>query len=527
MTRTLRRLALATAAAFVCSASPALASEISLGRTPAPPSAVLNDGSHALTFNADIAFLGSTPDRYTVNVVRYEPSSSDCFDPGNTQASWFTQRNVSLAGYNGSTFSTGAQNIIVPAGSQQFRYCLNVTYYQAGQALFSSRAGVAFDVAQATAAVNLVSYEDLNGDGNRQGNEPGLSGWRWQTGSPAADGVNRDTTLFTTTADGSVAIPSAITGAWTTSELLPNPNTENWQRTTPTGENFTLASGQTKNVVVGQVRPTSLCGTVFLDSNSNGRVDGNERPLSGITVSLDGRTGQGGAVGKATTSDAVGGYCFTDLLPGSYNVTETIPAEYVPTFDRDGAGNGLNYISPVVLQSGQPSANNDFGLAPRSTPPVTPPTTPTPVTPPVITPVPAASPAPPAAPQTKLCVTKKANRKTVRQNGTVVWTIRVRNCGKVTATGTVLTDPLLVDTTLGKHKGASLARGEVVWRLGTLAVGKSKTVSFTVRFDRDARVGKHINRVVASASNAPVARAAASVKVTRTVRKPQRVAVTG
>ena len=492
--------ALLTAAAFaLIAAAPASAAELSLARTPAPPESVVNDGNDFLRWNSSVTFMGTSPMRLTYDVRAGE----DCAAPASTnpRPSWYTagQQEINLTGQAGqASYSTGLMALTIPNGAAPGRYYLVTRYYDSiGMANCDS---AAFDLAQATGQIEMVSYHDLNGDGTRQPNEPGLSGWDWQMFAPAINGINRDRYDYKTSGDGSVqpSVSKAPTGDYQLAELLPNPNPENWTLTTPASTGFTLHAGETKRVQVGQLKPTSLCGHVFVDVNNNAAIDAADKTFAGVAVRLDGRTGLGAAVGNSTTTDATGAYCFTGLMPGSYQVTETLPADYVPTFDRDGAGNGLNVITPITLVSGTPSADNDFALAQ------------------VI-----------RIPQTKLCLTKKADRKSVRQGGQVRWTLKVRNCGTAPARQATVNDPLLASTTLGKHTGATLVRGELIWRAGDLKVGETRTFTFTVRFDRDARRGTHTNRATASAANAATVKAQASVKITATKRKPKVIAVTG
>lgn len=511
---------LLTAAACGVAAAPASASSINVTRAPAPPSAVLNDGNKALVYTADIDFTGSAPDRYTVDVRAM--SSGDCLSSSNPRPAWFgtESRSFSLQSVAGTGYSTGTQSLPIPSGATEGRHCLLVSYFEQDKVVFSSRAAVAFDIARATGTVVLMSYEDANGDGQRQPGERGLPGWAWSLLA------GNDTYRYLTAADGTFTLPQAPFGSYRVSELDPVGNAEGWQATTSRSASFTLAADETRRVEVGHIRPTSICGRVFVDANSNGRVDVDERAMSDVSLWLSGRTGTGSSVTRTTNTDSNGQYCFGDLRPGSYEVSERVPGGHLATFDKDGPANGNDFIGPIALISGTPSADNDFGVAPTVK-------APEPTPPPLINPAPAPTPRPPAkpkptrTPQTKLCIGKEAGRVKVRQGKSVTWTIRVRNCGNHRARKVAVTDPLLGDTTLGRHRGATLVRGALVWRIGTMKPGRARTLKVTMRFDRDARRGRHVNRVSAKAANAKTARASASVRVTAKPRPPKRVAVTG
>jgi hypothetical protein len=86
----------------------------------------------------------------------------------------------------------------------------------------------------------------------------------------------------------------------------------------------------------------TICVTAFDDSNQNGAQDGIEGPISGVTVTLfDGQE----IVGTQTTNALEGDICFGDLLPGPYQVFQTVPPSRVAT-TADNV--------PVELQPGQP-----------------------------------------------------------------------------------------------------------------------------------------------------------------------------
>lgn len=83
-----------------------------------------------------------------------------------------------------------------------------------------------------------------------------------------------------------------------------------------------------------------------------------------------------------------------------------------------------------------------------------------------------------------LSVTKTAAPSPVAAGGNLTYTLSFGNSGNDTATGVVLTDVIPQGTTfLSADNGGTYAAGIVTWNLGSLAVGASGTVSFTVRVD--------------------------------------------
>ena len=86
-----------------------------------------------------------------------------------------------------------------------------------------------------------------------------------------------------------------------------------------------------------------------------------------MTISLFGTNGYGNAVSLTTTTASDGTYSFTNLIPGSYTVCETIPSGFAQTFPASGAdcsahGGGTGYS--ITLQSGDSDTGNDFGNTP-------------------------------------------------------------------------------------------------------------------------------------------------------------------
>jgi cyclophilin family peptidyl-prolyl cis-trans isomerase len=102
-----------------------------------------------------------------------------------------------------------------------------------------------------------------------------------------------------------------------------------------------------------------LGGTLFIDSNSNGRFDTGEFTLPGQAVTLTGTTTQGTPVRAVTTSDGSGAFTFQNVLPGTYQISSGF-----------GAGPGIpgsgSSASNLSVAGGQTVSQNlaFTGLAP-------------------------------------------------------------------------------------------------------------------------------------------------------------------
>ena len=246
---------------------------------------------------------------------------------------------------------------------------------------------------------NLV-WNDLNSNGVKDANEPGISGATVKLYADAnGDNVPDGAAILTTTtgSDGSyylytltagkyivgVTIPSgyAVTTT-TTNSSNPDSNTDNDNNgvTTVSGEvrsNFITLSyggepsadpedgGNNRNNTLdfGFKGTGSIGNYVWNDLNKNGVQDANEPGLQGVTVTLTFRNG----TVISTTTDANGAYSFTGLGPDTYTVTFTTPAGMTPTLSNQGSNDNVdsdpvNGIVTVTLAGGATDNSVDAGF---------------------------------------------------------------------------------------------------------------------------------------------------------------------
>ena len=104
-----------------------------------------------------------------------------------------------------------------------------------------------------------------------------------------------------------------------------------------------------------EVELGAISGSVLADVDDDG--DG-EAPLAGVTLTLLDAAGDPLAT---TTTDALGGYRFDDLLPGIYQVAETQPSGYASVSDVDGGNPDLiGNVTALAVAPGQEVGGRDF-----------------------------------------------------------------------------------------------------------------------------------------------------------------------
>src|SRR5687768_11811062 len=108
----------------------------------------------------------------------------------------------------------------------------------------------------------------------------------------------------------------------------------------------------------------TLNGTVFVDLNNNARVDAGEQGIANVVVTLTGRTAAGANVNIIARTNAQGKYSFTNVVNGTYKVTESQPTGFLDGKDSTGfiggAQLGNDFVSNIIIQ-GNVTCTVDFG----------------------------------------------------------------------------------------------------------------------------------------------------------------------
>jgi uncharacterized repeat protein (TIGR01451 family) len=351
---------------------------------------------------------------------------------------------------------------------------------------FNSSAGLeatataVFDVADQLGTLQLVKWEDTNGNGTRDPGEPGVPNWQFRLVNPQGN-----PSAAVTGADGTVTIPNVPAGTWTVTEVV-DPD---WAAITPITGTVAVPANGTGVFQAGNVRPAPVSGVVYIDTNRNGIHDAGEIGRAGVRLDLTGTRPGGIAVTRTVVSGADGSYAFAGLLPGTYAVSVAVPGGLTATSPRT--------ISGIGVTSGTGSPNNNFGLnGPNATI--------------------AGGPAP------DVTIDKKGPA-TARAGSVFRYSITVRNRSRFTARDVEVTDLVPIQLTLVRvPSGATIRNGVVTWSLGDLAAGRSRTLTMQVRVNPNV-TGRITNTATVTAEGMPPKR---STAVTR-VSGPAPVARTG
>ncbi len=154
----------------------------------------------------------------------------------------------------------------------------------------------------------VTKYNDLNGNGIRDGGEPPLPNWQFAIRDSAnavvANGLTHVSGQFCTA-------QTLAAGTYTVGETLQ----PGWVQTDPSGgiKTVVLAAGQTAQILFGnrQGPPPQFCVIKYNDLNGDAHRQASEPPLAGVTFSV------GTPGGYSQVTDANGRACFPVIPPVS------------------------------------------------------------------------------------------------------------------------------------------------------------------------------------------------------------------
>jgi len=228
------------------------------------------------------------------------------------------------------------------------------------------------------ATIGDFVWNDLNGNGIQDSNEPGISGVTVKLLNSGGSVLATATTnsagnySFTNLAAGQYVVQfTAPSGMVFTTQHVGTNNAVDSDPSQSTGKTntITLANGQNDNSEdAGLSQPATIGDFVWVDSNGNGLQDAGETGFNCVTVKLLSATN--GSVVATTTTNAQGYYSFTNLVPGQYVVQITAPSGWAFTSQGVGTNPAINSSvnqstgksATVTLLAGQTNDNIDAGM---------------------------------------------------------------------------------------------------------------------------------------------------------------------
>ncbi len=231
-----------------------------------------------------------------------------------------------------------------------------------------------------------VVYRDDNGNQVRDGVEPTMPAGITVTLTGVDSAGTPVTRVTFTSATGTYLFDNLRPGTYTVTESQPagfatggaNPGTLAGGTGGPNSNvisSINLPAGTDAiNYNFGDIpKPSSISGVVYRDDNGSQTRDGAETTMpAGITITLTGVDINGTPVTRVTVTSATGTYLFDNLLPGTYSVTESQPANFgngganPGTLAGGTGGPNSNVISNIILPAGTDAPNYNFGDVPKT-----------------------------------------------------------------------------------------------------------------------------------------------------------------
>ncbi|MCW5845457.1 MAG: carboxypeptidase regulatory-like domain-containing protein, partial [Caldilinea sp.] len=299
-------------------------------------------GSHAVTVTVPAGYLAFGRTSRTVNVAGGSAAQANFIlqAQGVIQGVVFDDRNgngvkdsgepgvggVSIARTDGPTTATSLDGSYVFTNVTPGRYTLSISVpagYIAGSLttrtlnVASGGSSPANFSLQAQGLIQGVVYEDTDGNGQQDNNEPGIGGVTVTVNPLGA---------VETKSDGTYRYANVPVGNYSVDVTLPAGYVASTLLTQPVG----MPSGGSRVANFGLQVQGLIQGVVFADGNGNGAQDGGEAGVSGVTVKLFNRATEQLVAQRVTSVN--GDYRFAALAVAQYRVEIEVPAGYtIPT----------------------------------------------------------------------------------------------------------------------------------------------------------------------------------------------------
>lgn len=211
-------------------------------------------------------------------------------------------------------------------------------------------AGTAFaqEDQPATGHIGGYVFNDYNGDGVKQENEPGIRDVNVTVKGPGGTSEPSSTNNY-----GVWTVKRAPLGKYEVSYVDPKLG-----NTTPSTVQAEITATDAPTVSFG-VRGGSICGVAWMDTNEDGKRQPGEGPLAGRMIYLSGTTGPG----VETKADGV--YCFDGLAAGEHRLFSSRRQNDPLVLVKGGGDSKFDWVSavsqPVVVGKGEQVKGIDAG----------------------------------------------------------------------------------------------------------------------------------------------------------------------
>jgi uncharacterized repeat protein (TIGR01451 family) len=200
-----------------------------------------------------------------------------------------------------------------------------------------------------------VVYKDVNTNGARDGGDTGLGG----VIITLKDAFGAVVATTTTAADGTYGFFGLPAGNYQVEETQP----AGYGSSTPDLRSVTVPPGGSASADFGETT-SSIAGLVWSDTDNDAQHDAGEPGIAGVAIALSGTDAAGAAVTRSVVTDANGNFVISDVLGGTYALTETQPAAYADGLDAVGTAGGAlgnDTVTAIALPAGTAATGYLFG----------------------------------------------------------------------------------------------------------------------------------------------------------------------
>jgi uncharacterized repeat protein (TIGR01451 family) len=223
-------------------------------------------------------------------------------------------------------------------------------------AVAAGQSGADYAFGERLSGISGTVFVDGNTDGAITSGEPGIGG----VTLTLLDGTGTPIATTTTAADGTYAFQGVTSGNYTVVQTQPGGYGSSTANSVP----VVVPPGGSAVANFGE-SVSALAGRVFFDADGSGTFTAGDQNLSGVIVTLTGTDVNGAAVAHSTNTAADGTYLFTNLLAGTYTLTEAQPPAYADGADTAGTAGGTptapDRIGGIALPVGTSATGYNFG----------------------------------------------------------------------------------------------------------------------------------------------------------------------